>query len=339
MKSVVFTKPREYEIVDVPIPDVGSNDVLIKMKALGICGSELNVFKGANPVAVFPVVPAHENAGVVEKVGDLVRGINVGDHVVTDAANACGKCPECKKGEKNHCKGLRIRGANIDGGMQEYYAAPQEDVYVISKDISWLDAAMIEPFTIGSQAVCRGRVSSEDIVYIFGSGTIATTIIQLCKLAEATVICAGRNAVTLARAKEHGADFVIDTNNDDLVEKLSEITNGEGVSVAIDTACYEGSLASLFQPGIVRSGGRIVTIGFCPIPEISQSMVMQRELELIGSRLSCGQFEFIAKAMAEKKLITKDLITHVFKFDEIEKVFHYFENPDPSVKKMVVTFE
>lgn len=340
MKSVVITKPHEYQVIDVPIPKVGDDEVLIQMKAAGVCGSDFHIFHGKNPCSSYPLVPGHENVGIVSQVGKNVSKIKVGDHVVVDLVITCGECYQCRHGRKNVCENVLVRGSGTDGGWREYFTAPEKDVYVIDPKLPFKDAALIEPFAIGGHCCKRGRVTAEDRVLILGTGTIGSIILQTCKMIGAMVICADINPDTLKRAQKYGADYAINSKQENLVERVLELTYGKGVTVAFDSACFQGSLTSLLAPGLVCNAGRVVSLGFCSDPEsISQAMIDKPELDIIGSRMSAYQFEPTAKNMAEGKYNMDELVSHYIPFSKIDEVFYHIDHPNPSVKKMVIVFD
>lgn len=341
MKEVVVISPHQWEIRDVPIPVItDDHDVLIQMKAAGVCGSDHHIFHGSNPCSTYPRIPGHENVGVVAAVGPKVSRVAVGDHVAVDLIITCGECWQCKTGRKNVCENVLVRGSGTDGGWREYFTVPETDVYCIPKEIPWKDAALIEPFAIGGHCTRRGRLAGDDMVFILGSGTIGSIILQVCKAAGATVICADINDESLARAKGYGADLTVNTQKEGLIPKVEAFTDGKGVSLAFDAACYKGSLTSLFQPGLMRNAGRIVSLGFCTEPEaISQAMLDQRELDLIGSRMSCHQFEPTIATMAAGAFQLDGVATTFIQFSNISRVFDYMKHPEPTVKKMVILFD
>lgn len=340
MKEVVITKPHEYEVREVPIPKIEtSHDVLIQMKAAGVCGSDVHLFHGSNPCSTYPRVPGHENVGVIVKVGSKVTKVKVGDHVAIDLLITCGECYQCKIGRENVCENVKVRGSSVDGGFREFLTAPEDDVYIIPNEISFRDAVLIEPLAIGAHCTKRGRLVPEDVVFILGTGPIGSIILQTCKNMGCTVICCDINENTLERAKKYGADFCINSTKEDMVQKVQEFTSGKGVTIAFDSACFPGSLASLFAEGLVRNAGRIVSLGFSTAFEpISQAMIDQRELDLIGSRMSCHQFEPVIKKLAHHEFHLDGLVTTFINFSEIDKMFYYLANPNPEVKKMVVLF-
>ncbi len=340
MKSCVITEPFHYEIREVPIPEPGDDEVQIEMMAAGVCGSDLHIYRGENPCSSYPLVPGHENVGIISKTGRNVTRLKVGDHVVVDLIISCGHCYQCSHGRENVCETVLVRGSGTDGGWREYFTAPESDVYRIDPRIRWEDAALIEPLAIGEHCTSRGRVTADDTVFILGAGTIGTIIAQACKVRGAKVICCDINDESLERAKSFGADYTINSKQEEIVGRVQAITDGHGCTVAFDAACFPGSLTSLFAPGIVGNAGRIVPMGFCDQPEkISQADINKRELEIIGSRMSAYQFIPTAEKMAEGKYRLQGLATTFIKFSEIEKVFDNMIHPDPAVKKTVIIFD
>ncbi len=340
MKSCVITSPFHYEIREVPIPEPGDNEVLIQMKAAGVCGSDLHIYKGENPLSTYPLVPGHENAGIVAKVGKNVTNVQPGDHVVVDLVITCGTCWQCTHGRENVCEHVLVRGSGTDGGWREYFTAPQDDVYKIDSSIPWKNAALIEPIAIGAHCTKRGRVQPDDVVFILGTGTIGTIILQACKVIGATVICCDIDDQSLERAKKFGADYIINSKRQDIIQEVQKITNGHGCTIAYDSACFPGSLTQIMQYGIVCNAGRVVPMGFCDKPEnISQADINKRELDIIGSRMSAYQFQPVAQNMAEGKYQLEGLATTFVPFSQIEKVFQNMEHPDPAVKKTVILFD
>ncbi len=340
MKSCVITEPFHYEIREVPIPEPKDDEVQIKMMAAGVCGSDLHIYRGENPCSSYPLVPGHENVGIISKTGKNVTKFKIGDHVVVDLIITCGHCYQCTHGRENVCERVLVRGSGTDGGWREYFTAPESDVYRIDPAIRWEDAALIEPLAIGEHCTNRGRVSAEDTVFILGAGTIGTIIAQACKVKGARVICCDIDGESLERSKKFGADYIIDSRKEDIVSRVQEITEGHGCTVAFDAACFPGSLAGLLKVGIVCNAGRIVPMGFSDKPEnFSQADINKRELDIIGSRMSAYQFKQTAQNMAEGKYRLEGLATTFVTFSEIEKVFNNMTHPDPAVKKTVILFD
>ncbi|MBR0093269.1 MAG: alcohol dehydrogenase catalytic domain-containing protein [Lachnospiraceae bacterium] len=341
MKACMITAPLQYEIRALPVPEPADDEVQIKMMAAGVCGSDMHIFKGENPLAKYPLIPGHENAGIVTKTGKQCTHLKEGDHVVVDLVVNCGKCYQCLHGRGNVCEKLRVRGATTDGGWREYLTVPEHAAYKIDPKIPWRDAALIEPLAIGEHATSRARVTQDDTVFILGTGTIGTIIAQACRLKGAkTVICCDISDSSLTRSRLFGADHTINSKTEDVVARVQEITQGHGCTVAFDSACFPGSLTMLLQRGIVCNAGRITPLGFCTEPEgICQNDINARELDIIGTRLSTGQFAPTAAKMAEGRFRMEGLATTFVPFAQIDRVFDSILHPDPAIKKTVITFE
>lgn len=340
MKEVVITGPKQYEIREVPVPKPGDGEVLIQMKAAGVCGSDVHQFLGENPNAVFPRVPGHENAGVIVAVGKDVKNIKVGDHVVVDLVVACGECPQCKKGRRNVCRTVKARGSAIDGGWREYFAVPEHEVYLLPQDMPFKDAALIEPFAIGGHCTTRAGIQGGESVLVLGSGTIGAVILQTLKLKGCRVICADINDASLARAKEYGADAIVNTKTENLKDAVQKFTDGAGVDVIFDSACYPGSLTAVLEMGIPANGATIVPMGFCTAQEgITQAMINTRELSIIGTRMSCNQFQPTIERFAKHEYQLDGMVSHYIPFSQVGQVFENIIHPPKDMKKMVIVFD
>ena len=340
MKEVVITGPKQYEIREVPVPKPGDGEVLIQMKAAGVCGSDVHQFLGENPNAVFPRVPGHENAGVIVEVGKDVKNVKVGDHVVVDLVVACGECPQCKKGRRNVCRTVKARGSAIDGGWREYFAVPEHEVFLLPEDMPFKDAALIEPFAIGGHCTTRAGIQGGESVLVLGSGTIGAVILQTLKLKGCRVICADINDASLARAKEYGADAIVNTKTENLKDAVQKFTDGAGVDVIFDSACYPGSLTAVLEMGIPANGATIVPMGFCTAQEgITQAMINTRELSIIGTRMSCNQFQPTIERFAKHEYQLDGMVSHYIPFSQVGQVFENIIHPPKDMKKMVIVFD
>ena len=342
MKEVVVIEPHKVEVREVPVPEPANEDeVLIQMKSAGVCGSDHHIYHGLNPCSTYPRIPGHENAGIVVRAGANVTNVKVGDHVIVDLISTCGTCYQCTHGRKNVCEHVKVRGSGADGGWREYFTAPAKEVYKISDSVSWEDAALVEPFAIGSYCTARGRVAEDDVVFILGAGTIGSIILQSCKAKGCrTVICCDVSDSSLERAKGYGADYIINSKREDVAARIQEITKGHGCTVAFDSACFPGSLTMCMQPGILCNAGRMVPMGFSTVEEkITQAMINQRELDIIGSRMSQNAFEPTIRHMEEGAYHTEGIATTFIPFREIDRVFYLMDHPDESAKKMVILFD
>ncbi|MBR0257679.1 MAG: alcohol dehydrogenase catalytic domain-containing protein, partial [Synergistaceae bacterium] len=169
MKAVQIVKPNDLRIIDMPKPEITEHDnVLVKIKASGICGSDVGIYHGTNAAATYPRVIGHEIVGEIVEVGSNAKSRKVGERVIIDQVTACGHCYACRKSRPNVCHNLQVRGVHIDGGYREFMAVPESDCYVIPDFLEYKDAVMIEPTTIAVQACSRAQLESEDDVLIIG---------------------------------------------------------------------------------------------------------------------------------------------------------------------------
>ncbi len=339
MKAVQVTKPGELQIADVEIPKLeDSSHVLIRIKAAGICGSDISIYRGTSPVATYPRVIGHEFAGEVVQIGSDVSSVSMGDHVVVNPVMECGTCPVCKRGRGNVCANLQVIGVHKDGGFREYVSVPEQNVFRISSDISWEHAAIIEPYTVAAQVTSRGGVQAGDTVLIMGCGQIALTILQVCKILGAECIMTDLVKSRRERAKAYGAKAVIDASSEDVCAKVRQLTDGIGVDVAIDAACAGVTLKQAIQ--CVRSAGVVVTMGFADRPvEVSELTITKNELDIRGSRLNNKKFPQVIEWVESGKLELGRIITDQMHFTKVLDGFEKIKNDPENTLKIVLTFE
>jgi L-gulonate 5-dehydrogenase len=339
MKIGVVEKPGVLKIADRDVPKVTKpDDVLIKVKRVGICGSDIHIYHGKNPFATYPRVWGHEFAGEVVETGPAAGGIQKGAHVVVEPIIYCGKCYACKQGRGNICEELKVMGVHIDGGCQEYIAVPAANVHVLPTPLPWDEAVLIEPFTIGAQAVYRGNVLPGDFVLVMGAGTIGLTAAQMAKLAGATVMVTDLVPEKLAYAKSRGADFTINVKEEDLFARVREITHGMGANVTIDAVCIKTSFEQAVE--ITSAAGRVVELSFNEAPsEIAPVNIIKKELTICGSRLQTKRFPVVIDYLKQGKIPLEGFITKIYPLAEMAEAFDYVDKNNASVRKVVISFE
>lgn len=339
MKAVRIIKEKELQIVDVEKPEITKElNVLVKVKASGICGSDVGIYHGTNAAATYPRIIGHEIVGVVEEIGIGVNKIKVGDRVIIDQVTSCGSCYACRKGRPNVCGHLKVKGVHIDGGYQEYIAVKESDCYRLPDNLSDQDAIMIEPTTIAVQCCSRAQIECDDTVLIIGAGALGSSILKIVKLyGPEKIIVADIDDSKLDEAKKAGATAIINSLKENLPEKCHELTDGYGVTVSIDAACVKGSLLSALNS--TGNAGRVITMGFSVAPdEINQFAITSKELDVRGSRLQNGKFQEVIDLVREGKIDLKGNISHTFYFLDAQKAFDFIDSHDPSIRKVVLTF-
>lgn len=339
MKAVQIPSAMEMEIIDIETPVISDPDeVLVKVKRVGICGSDMHIYHGTNPLATYPRIVGHEVAGEVVDVGSNVSGIKPGDHVVVEPIRYCGECYACRKGRQNVCQSLSVFGVHEDGGLREFFVLPEKQLHVVESSLEWDEIVLAEPYTIGAQAVWRGAVEPGDTVFIQGSGPIGICILKMAKLQGARVIISDLKQERLAFAKENGADEIINASEESVEVRILELTDGEGPNVVIDAVC----LPSTFELGVnlVSPAGTVVVLGFDERPSsIPQLPITKKEVTIVGSRLQTNQFEKVVSLLNAEKLQSNSFITHHFPISEVKEAFQYVENNPDQVRKAVIVFD
>lgn len=339
MKAIRINQPLKLEIVEVDKPQLTSeNTVLIKMKAVGICGSDVHIYHGQNAAATYPRIIGHEMVGEVEAVTEGVTKVKVGDRVIVDQVVNCEDCYACKIGRGNVCGELKVRGVHIDGGFQEYIAVPEKDVYIIPDTLSYEEAVMIEPSTIAVQSCSRAELTKDDTLLLLGCGALGTSILKIAKLSGATIIAVDVVDDKLAEAKANGAQHTINLLKEDVATRAKELTGGYGPTVSIDAACTRDSLTTLLDA--TGNAGRVITMGFSVDPTpITQFKVTAKELDVRGSRLQNKKFQDVINLVEEDKLNLKNSISHRYNFLDAQAAFDFIDSRDSSIRKIVLTFD
>jgi len=234
MKALIYTKPYTLEYSDFPDPAAGDDDVLIRVKACGICGSDVHGFTGKTGRRIPPLIMGHEAAGIVEELGRNVSGFEKGDRVCFDSTVYCNKCEACRAGRFNRCDKRQVLGVSVPhfrrhGAFAEYVAVPSWIVSKIPDQLSFVDAALLEPASIGTHAANRAPISAKDTVVTIGTGTIGLFVLQAAKLrGAAKVIAVDINDFRLDLAKKLGADVLINPLKSNLSEAVLQETKGKG---------------------------------------------------------------------------------------------------------------
>ena len=338
MKAVQIIQPNELKIIDVEKPVIDEkNNVLVKMTAAGICGSDVGIYHGTNAAATYPRIIGHEMVGRVAEVGPGVTQVKAGDRVIVNQVTSCGHCYPCRIGRGNVCDNLAVRGVHIDGGYREFLAVPESDCYLLPDSLSDKDAVMIEPTTIAIQSCTRAELKKDDMLLIYGSGALGSTILKIARLMCDHIIVADIVDDKLEAAKANGAKYTINVMKEDLVEKVKEYTEGHGSTVSIDSACTKDSLIQLLKA--TGNAGRVMTMGFSVAgTEVNQFLITSKELDVRGSRLQNKMFGKAIQLIHEGKLDLNGAVSHTFPLLKAQEAFDFVDSHDPSIRKVVLTF-
>ena len=283
MKALRITEPGKTEIVELPQPTPGTGEVLLRVRIIGYCGSDLSTFLGRNPLVAYPRIPGHEISATVVTLGSGVpETITVGTDVTVVPYTHCGICAACRRQRANACRGNQTLGVQRDGALAEFLVVPWPKL-VIAPGLSPLQLALVEPLTVGFHAADRGRVDDTDTVMVIGCGMIGLGAIARAVNRGANVIAVDVDNAKLAIAREIGARHAVNSRESDLGQQLQTLTDGHGPDVIIEAV---GSPAT-YRAAVEHVGftGRVVCIGYAkeevPLPT---RLFVQKELDILGSR-------------------------------------------------------
>jgi Threonine dehydrogenase and related Zn-dependent dehydrogenases len=337
MKAAVLYGGYDLRLVDMPMPTLTADGVLIRVKAMGICGSDIHAYHGKHATVVYPRVIGHEVVGEVVAVGDDVSKVKAGNHVVMDPVVSCGHCPACLSGRGNVCRDVKCMGVAAEGGCAEYIVLPQSNVHQIPADIPWDEAALIEPYTIGAQITSRGGVAAGETFLVMGAGPIGLVALQAAKRRRARVIVTDISEGRLELARRLDADVTINPQRQDLAVAVSQFTDGYGVNAAVDAV----GLPELFNQAVelTAPAGRVVIIGFNPAPsQVAELSITRKELEIRGSRMHAGKFPEVIGWLAAGEVKTTPLISHRFPFAAVNDAFQLLDAQPDKTCKVIITF-
>lgn len=314
MKAAIMDGPQKMRVGEWSTPEPGPNEVLVRVRAAGICAGDVYIYLGKNPYANYPRIAGHELCGTVEKAGSNVAGIPKGTLVVVDPFIGCGNCYACRAGKSNCCANLGIIGVNLPGGYAEYMTAPVRNIHSVPKGLSPLYASFAEPLAIGVQACRRGEVKRGEYVLILGCGPIGMALIEVAKARGANVVATDVSEARLEFAKTLGASTV--TADQNLLNKVLEQTNGDGAAVVIEATGNPKAMEQTVE--LVASGGRIVIVGLVgkgvniSIPALD---ITRKEMTLLGSRASVSCFPEAMKLLASGKIQYPKVATQLKMWD------------------------
>ena len=341
MKALVYTKPYSFEYSDFPDPVAGDDDVLIRVKACGICGSDVHGFTGKTGRRIPPLIMGHEAAGIVEGLGKNVSGFEKGDRVCFDSTVYCNKCEACRAGLFNRCDKRQVLGVSVPafkrhGAFAEYVAVPSWIVSKIPDELSFIHAALLEPASIGTHAANRAPISNNDTVVVIGAGTIGLFILQAARLrGAAKVIAVDINEFRLDLAKKLGADKLINPLKSNLSEAVLHETEGKGANVTLEAVGYAKTFADAVT--ITRMGGYVVAVGNLEKKaEFDLQQLVAKEHTFTGSYASSGEFRDCIELVASGKINVEPLISEVLPLEEGPDAFDRLLKAEENLLKIVL---
>ena len=345
MKAAILEKYNEFRVGEKPDPVMTEHDVLVKVKYASICGSDQHLYKGDfHPRSKLPFTPGHEFAGVVEKIGGLVEGFQLGEQVAVDPIIWCGECDACKNHHYPACEKLKLVGIDQDGGFAEYIAVPPSMLYKVPESVSPEHAALVEVYGIGFHACNRAKVKSGDRIAIFGGGKVGQCVMQAARTktkAQMFVVDIVEGRLDIIR-KSYPDVRAINAIREDPVQVIKEETGRHGVDVAFEVVGHAKEIPGRVNPvrGCVQSirGGGVVCVlglGDDPIPIVYKELIW-KEAQIIASRVSHGEFAEAIDQLSKGNLKPDALITSVLPVDKIQEAFHMLEQQPEKYLKILL---
>jgi 2-desacetyl-2-hydroxyethyl bacteriochlorophyllide A dehydrogenase len=334
MRAVVLNQPGEAVLTTVAEPRREGSDVLLKVRMVGLCGSDLNSFRGKNPMVTYPRIPGHEVAATIVEGSKDDPALAAGANVTMSPYTSCGKCASCLRHRFNACQFNQTLGVQRDGALTEYIVMPPEKLY--SADLSIQELCLVEPLTVGFHAVSRGRVTPEDTVAVFGCGGVGLGAIAASHFRGATTIGIDVDTDKLSIANKAGAAHTIDTRSEDLHARLADITGGRGPDVIVEAV----GLPQTFRAAVeeVAFTGRVVYIGYAKEPVAYETrLFVQKELDILGSRnASPEDFRAVIRMLEGHRFPVADAVSAILPMEECPQALRTWSDNPASYTKIMI---
>ncbi|MBA7565495.1 D-arabitol-phosphate dehydrogenase [subsurface metagenome] len=341
MKALVLTEYNRFEYQDVPKPEMGPDDVLIKVKACGICGSDIHGMDGSTGRRQPPLIMGHEASGVVADTGAQVADWRIGERVTFDSTIYCGACPHCIRGEVNLCDHRRVLGVSCDeylmnGAFADYVVVPQHILYRLPDNLHFVPAVMVETCSIAFHAVRRTPMTLNDMAVVVGTGMVGLLIVQAAKQAGCgTVIAVDLDQDRLNLARELGADATLRSDETDVVEAVANLTDGRGADIAFEVVGIETTVNLAIAS--LRKGGALTLVGnLAPAVRVPLQTLVTRELTVYGSCASSGEYPACLEMMAAGRINVDPILSATVPLAEGAAWFKRLYDREPGLLKVVL---
>jgi L-iditol 2-dehydrogenase len=341
MKVLLLSRYKHLEIAELPEPTPGAGEVLVRVAACGICGSDVHGYDGSSGRRIPPIVMGHEAAGRIAAVGSDVNGFAEGDRVTFDSTIYCGACGPCRRGEVNLCDYRQVLGVSCSdyrraGAFAEYIAVPSRIVYRLPDNLSFAEAAMLEAVAVAIHSVSLAQVSPGSSALVIGAGMIGLLVLQALRVAGCSrVFVADIDSSRLKLAQEVGATAAFSADFG-LMEQVRRITGGAGVDVAVEAVGRSETVSAAIES--VRKGGTVVLVGnISPEVTLPLQKVVTRQIRLQGSCASAGEYPQAMELLATGAIQVKPLITAIAPLHDGPQWFERLHAREPNLMKVVLT--
>jgi L-iditol 2-dehydrogenase len=341
MKALVLEEARRLRLRDFPEPTVGAYDVVVQVKACGICGSDVHGYDGSTGRRIPPIIMGHEAAGIVAKVGSKVTAFAPGDRVTFDSTVSCGACSFCAVGEVNLCENRQVLGVSCEdyrrhGAFAEYVAVPEHIVYDLPDGFPYEKAALIEAVSIAVHAAKITEIQVGSKAVVIGAGMIGLLAVQAFRhYGCSKVFAVDLEQAKLDTARLLGADETFMATDPDLIAKLNQVAGGRGIDIAVEVVGAQKSIATAID--VVRRGGTVTLIGnLSPRVEIPLQTVVTRQLRLLGSCASAGEYRECINLIESGAVNVDPLLSAVAPLSEGARWFDRLYQREPGLMKVIL---
>jgi L-iditol 2-dehydrogenase len=342
MKALLLSEYNRLEVVDVPMPRPSADEILVRVEACGICGSDVHGYDGSSGRRLPPIIMGHEAAGTVAATGANVRDLREGDRVTFDSTIYCGKCEYCLKGDVNLCNNRQVLGVSTpefrrEGAFAEYVVVPRLVVYPLPEEIPFSQAAMIEPLAVAVHAVSLAEITPDTTALVVGAGMIGLLVLQVLKDAGCRqVYVVDIDDTRLRMANDLGATATINAKTADTLAELQRLTGDAGIDVSFEAVGSTPTVKSAIEG--VRKGGTVVLIGnVTATVELPLQVVVSRQITLRGSAASSGEYPKCIELLARGAVKVDPLITAVAPLEQGQEWFDRLHSREPNLMKVVLT--
>ena len=340
MLQAIMTEPGKIEFREIERPVPGDGQVLVQMKRIGVCGSDIHVYHGRHPYTGYPIVQGHEVSGIVAEVGRRVEGLAVGERVTLMPQITCGACYLCQHGSYHICESLKVLGFQADGAAQEFFPVDAEKVLKVPEHVSLDQAAMIEPVSVAVHALSRAGDVRGKRVLVLGAGTIGNLVAQVAQASAArAVMITDVSPYKLNKARQCGIEFVANPHEEDLGQALVRNFGPDRADLILECVGAQETISQAIQ--YARKGTTIVVVGvFGKKPEVDLGLVQDRELSLVGTLMyQKRDYERAIELVAGGKLRLNEMITHHFPFRKYLDAYRTIEEAQGNIMKVMITLD
>jgi (R,R)-butanediol dehydrogenase/meso-butanediol dehydrogenase/diacetyl reductase/L-iditol 2-dehydrogenase len=342
MKALLMEEYKKLQYTDVPDPQITEgHDILVRVKAASICGSDVHGFDGSTGRRKPPIIMGHEAAGEVAAVGREVSRFKTGDRITFDSTIYCGSCFYCQNGQVNLCDHRMVLGVSCDeyrrhGAFAEYVLAPEHICYPLPQDLSYEEAAMTEPAGVAAHAFRITPMGLDETVAIVGAGLIGLLLLDILRAGTAgRIIALDTDPARRETALERGADVVFDPAGKDLDKKIKELSSGRGIDRVFEAVGAASPIQTALS--IVRKGGSVTLIGnVSPRVELPLQSIVSRQISLFGSCAIAGEYPLVMDLMARKKINVESLISKKAPLSEGQIWFDKLYNREDKLLKVML---